>query len=105
MYKDDKSSVGSCNQELLRMVLGGAPNQGTDTPCFGGCNQSNQAQNNASHIPLGLEGYPLASVYAPLQSFENLYDEKTALKQGTLFSELDLPFGGTTIQKGGNCRG
>ena len=52
----------------------------------------------------GLSGYPLASVYAPLQSFSELYDLKTALNRGTLFSELDLPFvcGG---MKGGNCRG
>ena len=53
----------------------------------------------------GLDGYPLASVYAPLQSFENLYDAETALKQGTIFSELDLPFMGRTVQKGGSCRG
>ena len=52
----------------------------------------------------GLSGYPLASVYAPLQSFSELYDLKTALKCGTLFSELDLPFVGGGM-KGGNCRG
>ena len=52
----------------------------------------------------GLSGYPLASVYAPLQSFSELYDLKTALDRGTIFRELDLPFvcGG---MKGGNCRG
>ena len=53
----------------------------------------------------GLEGYPLASVYAPIQSFDNLYDAETALKQGTLFAELDLPFMGKTVQKGGCCHG
>ena len=42
----------------------------------------------------GLVGYPLASVYAPLQEFQNLYDEQQALKRGTLFSELDKPFSG-----------
>ncbi len=37
--------------------------------------------------------YPsLAMVYAPRQSFKELYDIGTALKRGTLFRELDLPF-------------
>lgn len=53
----------------------------------------------------GLEGYPLASVYAPLQKFDKLYDEKTAHKKGTLFSELDLPFEGESVWKGGIGRG
>ena len=40
----------------------------------------------------GLVGYPLASVYAPLQEWRELYDEERALAQGTLFAELDKPF-------------
>ena len=40
----------------------------------------------------GLVGYPLASVYAPLQEWRDLYDEEKGLAQGTLFSELDKPF-------------
>ena len=39
----------------------------------------------------GLSTHPLAMVYAPYQSFQNLYDIETALSHGTLFSELDLP--------------
>ena len=53
----------------------------------------------------GLSDYPLASVYAPLQEFRNLYDRDTALGRGTLFSELDLPFMGASVTKGGCCRG
>ena len=53
----------------------------------------------------GLLQYPLASVYAPWQEFDNLYDRDTALLRGTLFSELDLPFMGQTVTKGGHCRG
>ncbi len=52
----------------------------------------------------GLTGYPLASVYAPLQNFTELYDIDTALTRGTVFSELDLPFV-CGEQKGGCCRG
>ncbi len=40
----------------------------------------------------GLTSYPLASVYSPLQNFDNLYDCETALMRGTIFRELDLPF-------------
>lgn len=53
----------------------------------------------------GLEGYPLASVYAPIQNFDELYDCETALSRGTIFSKLDLPFMGESVVNGGNCRG
>lgn len=49
----------------------------------------------------GLNGYPVAMMYAPLQSFEELYDHATALRQGTLFKALDLPFEGRSVTKGG----
>ena len=52
----------------------------------------------------GLNGYPLAMVYAPCQAFRNLYDLDTALVRGTLFSELDLPIetaGG--VGRNGGC--
>ena len=52
----------------------------------------------------GLTDYPLASVYAPLQTWRNLYDEETAWSRGTLFAELDMPFlcGGMTEGGRGN---
>ena len=53
----------------------------------------------------GLTGYPLAMVYAPLQEFRELYEIDTALHQGTVFKELDLPFMGMSVTKGGSCRG
>lgn len=40
----------------------------------------------------GLVGYPLASVYSPLQNFAEIYDCETGLTRGTIFAELDLPF-------------
>lgn len=53
----------------------------------------------------GLDGYPLAMVYAPCQTFRNLYDLETALERGTLFSELDLPIETADGPKrnGGGC--
>ncbi|MBR5308652.1 MAG: spore coat associated protein CotJA [Clostridia bacterium] len=53
---------------------------------------------------MGLRGYPLASVYSPLQNFEDIYDLETGLTRGTIFQRLDLPFvcGGMS---GGVARG
>lgn len=42
--------------------------------------------------PGTLEGLPLAMVYAPVERFENLYELPEALKNGTLFADLDKPF-------------
>ncbi len=53
----------------------------------------------------GLDGYPLAMVYAPIQEFESLFDMQTALSKGTVFEGLDLPFLGESVYKGGACRG
>lgn len=39
----------------------------------------------------GLDGYPLAMVYAPLQNFCALYEPEKGLSRGTIFSQLDLP--------------
>ena len=53
----------------------------------------------------GLKDYPLAMVYSPIQCFKDVYDIDTALMQGTVFAELDLPFMGASVGKGGCCRG
>ena len=82
-----------------------APNNHTSDGC--GCEQNGVGEQcgPANGICQGYEGcgegswglteYPLAMVYAPCQSFRALYDPATALNRGTLFTELDLPLGGT----------
>lgn len=35
---------------------------------------------------------PIAMVYSPVQKWKELYDPATALSNGTIFKELDLPF-------------
>lgn len=55
----------------------------------------------------GLADYPHAMVYAPCQSFRDLYDLDTALERGTLFTELDLPLeavGGKSNLVCGGCQ-
>ena len=49
------------------------------------------AQGQQKHS-WGLMNYPLASVYAPLQEWQNLYDNETGLARGTIFKELEKPF-------------
>lgn len=39
-----------------------------------------------------LAGVSLAMVYAPVQSFQSLYEPEEALSRGTIFQELEKPF-------------
>lgn len=41
-----------------------------------------------------LRGLPIAMAYVPWQSYGNLYPVSQALRNGTLFRELDLEFAG-----------
>lgn len=45
--------------------------------------------------------YRLASVYAPYQEWQNIYNGEKALENGTIFAELDKPFYGYKCNKGG----
>jgi hypothetical protein len=54
--------------------------------------------------PMGLsiediEAFPVAMAYVPWQYINTVYDSHKALKIGTIFPELDLPFCGV---RGGN---
>ena len=104
MYKDD-STMGGCNDSLLRMMIEGKGNC-ADSPRNSCPLEKNDCDcEEKSRMGWALTGYPLASVYAPLQVFDELYDLPTALKHGTVFAQLDLPFmGDRRIKKGGSCR-
>ena len=99
MYKDNDTMIPRerISDDMLRRML-----DGDDLPMMPPTLNTTPTQKQT----WGLEGYPLASVYAPLQSFHKLYDKDMALAKGTLFAELDLPFMGDSIaNKGGTCRG
>lgn len=51
----------------------------------------------------GLAEHPLAMVYSPYQLFRDIYAPDAALKRGTMFAELDLPFEGDKRRSGGIC--
>lgn len=82
------------NDEMLRRIIG---DERGDAPS---CNIECDRRSS-----WGLEGYPLAMVYSPVQCFRDIYDCDIALAQGTIFKELDLPFMGASVMKGGCCRG
>ena len=39
-----------------------------------------------------LDSLPLAMAYVPMQQWRKLYSPEEALRRGTMFEELDLPF-------------
>ena len=43
---------------------------------------------------LKLDSMPLAMAYVPWQKWQNIYNRQAALKNGTLFEELNKPFKG-----------
>lgn len=55
---------------------------------------------NKRAYAFGVQGGHLATLYIPVQEFDDLYDEESALQHGTLFRALDLPFVGG---KRGRC--
>lgn len=61
------------------------------------------AKNAASYeekLSLGktkLDDLPLTMAYVPMQKLKEKYNEEVALKNGTLFPELDKPFLGKRI--------
>ena len=94
---NDNSTRNNCSMSELQKILSGEPNYATpqrDLPsCDGGRNE------------WGLKGYPLASVYAPMQEFDNLYELDKGFVAGTIFSELDLPFMGRSLKYNSNSGG
>ena len=92
---EDMTNESGCGCETPQPVC---PIPSTPTPCPQTCHACGEDS-------WGLEGYPLAMVYAPCQAFRHLYDLDTALERGTLFSELDLPIetAGGVSGKGCGC--
>ncbi len=52
------------------------------------------AEKNIQSKNSCLSGMSLAMVYSPCQQFEGLYEPIEALRCGTLFSKLNMPFTG-----------
>lgn len=63
-------------------------------PC--GCTASvGEGRRGATDGELrGCEGMALAMAYVRSQPFENIYSSAEGWRRGTIFADLDLPFGG-----------
>ena len=59
-----------------------------------GAQLSRQAINSPERKSPCLEGQSLAMVYSPCQSFEKIYEPAEALRCGTIFCKLYMPFTG-----------
>jgi hypothetical protein len=91
------------NDEFLRRMIGGELT-GRDLPAMrmarldaepmppldhSPCNQN---EENVNPCPTSVKAPSLAMVYSPEQCWRSLLDPDTALKSGSLFAELVMPF-------------
>lgn len=74
---------------------------GTESGTRRSCDGTLRDENGNGTRGWGLVDHPLAMVYSPYQIWREAYAPDVALKRGTLFSELDLPFEPSGINKGG----
>ena len=65
--------------------------------CIFGCDscKDRNTPRTGSMMNVFPENISLAMAYVPYQEWRDLYDETMALRQGTLFAELDKPFLGS----------
>jgi len=52
----------------------------------------NHNHNENCNMNSCIDNMPLAMAYVPMQKWKNVYNNDVALKRGTIFPELDLPF-------------
>lgn len=70
-----------------------------------GCNScacAVQPRENMRHCRVP-EGEPLAMVYSPCQIWRGIYAPDAALRRGTMFKELDKPWGVENRRGGCGC--
>ncbi len=58
------------------------------------CCDNSDFDGNLDWDNIPLNKLPLAMSYVPFQKWQNIYPLEKALKRGTLFADLDLPFKG-----------
>ena len=111
MYSENSNrSSRRGNDEFLRRMVGGEL-IGKELPAMSmarmenahgnpserpSCNQNDDI---GSECPTVLGAPSLAMVYSPKQCWRNLLDNEAALKNGSLFAELILPFEGSKCRK------
>lgn len=111
MYMDNNDTLtprDRIGDEMLRRMLGEDASPSRPMPDLPPEEHARESRHGAPDAPCetwGLRDHPLGMVYAPWQDFSDLYDRDTALRQGTIFRKLDLPFRGESVRRGGAHRG
>ena len=107
---NDDHSHGQCSNSVGQSAAEHTVNR----PCH--CNhyhertvRRNNKVTNVKGICGSDNGYlqrsaPIAMVYSPMQQWKELYDPCTALTNGTIFKELDLPFYPTPCRRKEQCQ-
>jgi hypothetical protein len=118
--KENRAGIQRANNEFLRRMLGGEltsgqlpvfnetkptlPEYPTRPPCGSDPEYTEESANGAhcGHACGGpLNAPSLAMVYAPMQCWKGVFNPGEALKHGSQFSELVLPFEGYRKGRGG----
>ena len=69
-------------------------NQGNSVKYTTQPRNSKPAGNDSCPHPTQVPGRPVGMAYIPEQAFENIYDSKCGLMEGTMFKDLNLIFCG-----------
>lgn len=100
--REGRRGCTSCASREIKGSYGETLNRSATPSRQPACNPGGCGKDVNSRY--GLKDRAVGSVYAPLQNFDDLYAPDCALRQGTLFRELDLPFHGgtmTEVKRGG----
>ncbi len=97
--EDIRTPRDRINEEMLRRLL-----EDEQASCACGNTRVSQTRSESGSCMHGCErvsdGMPLAMVYSPCQIWRGIYDCETALRRGTLFKELDKPWG---VERRNSC--
>ena len=80
--------VSPCCNASVQPVSGCCNDAVSGGIIVGGCAEA------ACNKETTLSGYPIAMAYVPWQDYGNIYPLQQALRNGTMFQELDLDFAG-----------
>ena len=94
-FTNDEDNVSVINTNIYSAVETGCCVQESKNDCKEKLSLKNSCVNS----------FPLAMAYVPMQRYEKLYCAEDALKNGTLFEDLNLPFyGSVSYTHLGGCR-
>lgn len=103
MYNENKSNVSRrlfSDQLMQKALRDDQYGNHTDCDCAPTCQTCEHDFDSDNRLP-ELRGFPLASVYSPIQEWQKIYETDVGFSKGTIFMELDLPF--VCGEKKGGC--